>query len=115
MIAPEAGPGEKKLSSRPMKRPNHAPDAAPEAITRPQVSRPITRSTSIRSTPTIVTSRDGEVGVGQVVDGALRLFVLGVGPDGPSGGRRRQVGQAGRRTCGPAERGGHGVSLREFH
>ena len=43
-----------------MKRPNHAPDAAPEAITRPQVSRPITRSTSMRSTPTIVTSRTGK-------------------------------------------------------
>ena len=60
MIAPQPGPWEKKLSSRPMKRPNHAPDAAPEAITRPHVSRPITRSTSMRSTPTIVTSRTGK-------------------------------------------------------
>src|SRR4029079_19532120 len=51
----------------------------------------------------------------EVAEAALFFLVLGVRPDGPSGGRRRQVGQAGRGTCRAAERGGHGLSLREFH
>ncbi len=46
-------------SSRPTNRPNHAPDSAPVPSTFGQLSRPMTRSTNIRSTPTIVTSWTG--------------------------------------------------------
>jgi hypothetical protein len=45
--------GEKMTSSSPRKIPSHAPDAAPAAATRPQVSLPVTRSTLLRSLPTI--------------------------------------------------------------
>src|ERR1700712_4172005 len=47
-------------STTPTNRPSQAPDAAPVASTRPQVRRPITRSTSMRSTPTMVTSATGK-------------------------------------------------------
>ena len=65
----------------------------------------------------MVTSRDGELVVGQVVDGALRLLVLGVGPDGPVRWAARQVGQAGlqnvlgRRTA----QSRRSLAVREFH
>lgn len=42
-------------ASRPMNRPSIAPPAIPCKITRPQVNRPVTRSTCMRSTPTMVT------------------------------------------------------------
>ncbi len=48
--------GVNKPRIRPTNSPNHAPEAAPPPSTLLQVSRPVTRSTSIRSTPTMVTS-----------------------------------------------------------
>ena len=47
------------VSTNPMKRPSHAPLITPPPSTFGQVNRPVTRSTCIRSTPTIVTSCTG--------------------------------------------------------
>ncbi len=61
MIAgPNPAVGLNRLSSTPTNRPNQAPDSPPVVSTRPQDSRPVTRSTSIRSTPTMVTSSTGK-------------------------------------------------------
>ena len=48
-----------KVSTKPMKRPSQAPLITPPPNTFGQVSRPVTRSTCIRSTPTIVTCCTG--------------------------------------------------------
>ena len=38
----------------PMNRPSQSPDSAPASATRPVVSRPVIRSTCLRSVPTIM-------------------------------------------------------------
>ena len=49
-----------QATSSPKNIPIHAPEAAPLLSTRPQFNRPVTRSTIIRSTPTMVTSFTGK-------------------------------------------------------
>ncbi|RCS68112.1 hypothetical protein CIK72_06705 [Brachybacterium alimentarium] len=45
--------GVMNMSSSPRNRPIHRPDSTPWPITRPQVFRPVTRSISLRSVPTM--------------------------------------------------------------
>ncbi len=47
-------------SSSPKKMPSQAPEAAPASATRPQVSLPVTRSTLLRSLPTMETLSTGK-------------------------------------------------------
>jgi len=49
----KSGAGENKNNSRPKKSPSHDPLAAPVSAARPYVSRPVMRSTVVRSVPTI--------------------------------------------------------------
>ena len=52
-------PGSNSAKIVPMNNPSQAPDRAPPLITRPRVSRPVTRSSCLRSVPTMSTSLTG--------------------------------------------------------
>ena len=85
-----------------MNSPNQAPLSAPSRAARLHESLRVTRSTLLRSLPTIESLRDREVGLGEPVDDRLRLEVGVVGAEDVALGHASgnwPGGRAGPRSC----------------
>lgn len=93
VISDAHGLGLKKPSTRPMKMPSQAPVITPPPSTLGQLNRPVTRSTCIRSTPTIVTCCTGNCWSDRKSTAFCASAYVGYEPIGhPFGGVGRATG-----------------------